>query len=120
MEYASWSVGARTEGSTHSVYPFMRKAGQSLGVRSLTWEGFNSTAVAQGAEVTDAVARNILVWGVVAIAEAALSAAGSAPAGSTFFVTLEVAPTRAVTSGLRKQLDIPKERHHSLAYWKRS
>ncbi|MFC5319538.1 siderophore-interacting protein [Brachybacterium alimentarium] len=50
----------------------------------------------------------------------ALATAGAAPTGSTFFVALEGAPTRALTSGLRRQLAVPKERIHSLAYWKKS
>src|SRR5699024_2934429 len=53
------------------------------------------------------------------IVEAALSAAGSAPEGTRAVVALEGAPTRALSSALRKQLGMPKERVHALAYWKR-
>src|SRR5699024_5674609 len=53
------------------------------------------------------------------LVEAALSAAGSAPEGTRAVVALEGAPTRALSSGLRKQLGMPKERVHAVAYWKR-
>ena len=52
------------------------------------------------------------------IAEVALEAAAAAPPGTRFFVALEGAPTRRITSGLRKQLGTPKSAVHSLAYWK--
>ncbi|MFC0001240.1 MULTISPECIES: siderophore-interacting protein [Brachybacterium] len=35
-------------------------------------------------------------------------------------VALEGVPTRRLTGALRRELGLPKERVHSLAYWKRS
>lgn len=71
VEYAEWSVGARTEGTTYAVFSFMRKMGQSLGGAiggwSLTWAGFNAAAVSAGGDVSDDVARNILLWSIGAI-----------------------------------------------------
>ncbi|MFC0672654.1 siderophore-interacting protein [Brachybacterium hainanense] len=54
------------------------------------------------------------------IEEAALAAAASAPEGTSFFVSLESAPTRRIGSALRRRLGVPKEQVHALAYWKRT
>lgn len=54
-----------------------------------------------------------------AIVEEALTAAGTAPAGTVAFVALEGAPTRALSSGLRRRVGLPREQVHALAYWKR-
>lgn len=54
------------------------------------------------------------------IEPAAREAAAAAPAGSTVFVSLESAATRRVSSALRKDLGLPKDRVQALAYWKRS
>ena len=51
---------------------------------------------------------------------AALEAISSAPEGTSVMVALEGAPTRRLTGALRRELGLPKERVHSLAYWKRS
>ncbi|MGY5765336.1 siderophore-interacting protein [Brachybacterium sp. DNPG3] len=53
------------------------------------------------------------------IETAAWTAGVEAPAGTTFFVSLESAATRRIGAMLRKQLEVPKERIHALAYWKR-
>ncbi|GAA1485544.1 siderophore-interacting protein [Brachybacterium fresconis] len=53
------------------------------------------------------------------VCEVALEEAQVAPAGTRFFVALEGTPTRRLSSALRKQLGVPKESVHSLAYWKR-
>lgn len=54
------------------------------------------------------------------IETAAWTTTVEAPAGTTFFVSLESATTRRISSMLRRQLDVPKERIHALAYWKRT
>src|SRR5699024_6146507 len=53
------------------------------------------------------------------IVEAAVDAASSVPEGTRAVVALEGAPTRALSSTLRKQLGMPKESVHALAYWTR-
>jgi len=54
------------------------------------------------------------------IIQEALAAATSAPAETTHVVALEGASTRTLSAALRKQLGIPKEKVHALAYWKRT
>jgi NADPH-dependent ferric siderophore reductase len=54
------------------------------------------------------------------VVEAGLAAASASPEGTTVVVALEGAPTRALSSGLRKRLGFAKDRVHALAYWKRS
>src|SRR5699024_8338904 len=53
------------------------------------------------------------------IVEAAVDAASSVPEGTRAVVALEGAPTRALSSTPRKQLGMPKESVHALAYWTR-
>ncbi|MGP9539218.1 siderophore-interacting protein [Brachybacterium sp. AOP43-C2-M15] len=53
------------------------------------------------------------------IVGAALTAAAAAPERTVTVVALEGAPTRALSGALRKQLGLPKEQVHALAYWKR-
>lgn len=68
VEYAEWSTGSRTEGTTYAVFSFMRKMGQALGGAvggwALTWAGFSAAAVSAGEPVSDAVAHSIVLWGV--------------------------------------------------------
>ena len=50
----------------------------------------------------------------------ALEAFSAAPEGTSVMVALEGVPTRRLAGALRRELGLPKERLHSLAYWKRS
>jgi len=54
------------------------------------------------------------------VVAAALEAVSAAPEGTNVWVALEGAPTRRLAGALRRGLGLPKERVHSLAYWKRS
>ncbi|GAP79009.1 hypothetical protein Y09_1845 [Brachybacterium sp. SW0106-09] len=42
------------------------------------------------------------------------------PEGTSVMVALEGVPTRRLAGALRREPGLPKERVHSLAYWKRS
>ena len=54
------------------------------------------------------------------VVSAALEAFSAAPEGTSVMVALEGVPTRRLAGALRRELGLPKERLHSLAYWKRS
>ncbi len=69
VEYGEWKIGQRTEGTTYAIFSFMRKMGQALGGFlggfALVWAGFDAAAVKAGAEVTQGVADNIVLWAVI-------------------------------------------------------
>ena len=79
VEYGEWKTGSRTEGTTYAAFSFTRKMGQALGGfvagLALTWAGFNASAVADGAAVSDDVAASIEFYGGMLIIASSILAA---------------------------------------------
>lgn len=79
VEYGEWKTGSRTEGTTYAAFSFTRKMGQALGGfvagLALTWAGFNASAVADGAAVSDDVAASIQFYGGMLIIASSILAA---------------------------------------------